>query len=218
MIGALIGPGRWTAVLAIGIFAIPVFVRVSNGVALRGRTLDFCLAAQAAGKNRLRITLDHILPNIAGAVIVQATIQIGLAILVEAGLGFLGLSLAPPAPSWGRMLSEAQTYLDQAPWMALAPGITIAVAVLGLNLLGDGLRPMTIDVDLRAIRLKRWGRPAETLVADIAFSIPSGSTLGIVGESGSGKSLTALAIMGLLPAAIRAEGKVMLDGTDLLTL
>lgn len=142
MIAALIGPGRWTAVLAIGIFAVPVFIRVSRGAALRIWSLDFCLAAQAAGKNRLRITLDHVLPNIAGAVIVQATIQIGLAILVEAGLGFLGLSLAPPAPSWGRMLSDAQTYLDRAPWMAIAPGITIAIAVLGLNLLGDGLRDL----------------------------------------------------------------------------
>lgn len=142
MIAALIGPGRWTAVLSIGIFAIPVFIRVARGAALRIWSLDFCLAAQAAGKNRLRITTDHVLPNIAGDIIIQATIQIGLAILVEAGLGFLGLSLAPPAPSWGRMLSDAQTYLDQAPWMAIAPGITIAIAVLGLNLLGDELRDL----------------------------------------------------------------------------
>jgi peptide/nickel transport system permease protein len=98
------------------------------------------VAAQTAGKGRLRITIDHVLPNIAGALVVQATIQIGLAILVEAGLSFLGLSLPPPAPSWGRMLSDAQTYLSQAPWMAIAPGVTIAIAVLGLNLLGDGLR------------------------------------------------------------------------------
>jgi peptide/nickel transport system permease protein len=140
MIAALIGPGGGTAVLAIGIFNIPVFIRVSRGVALRVWALDFCLAAQAAGKGRFRITVDHVLPNIAGTVAVQATIQIGLAILVEAGLSFLGLSLAPPAPSWGRMLSDAQTYLAQAPWMAIAPGVTIAIAVLGLNLLGDGLR------------------------------------------------------------------------------
>jgi peptide/nickel transport system permease protein len=140
MIAALIGPGGGTAVLAIGLFNIPVFIRVSRGAALRIWALDFCLAAQAAGKGRFRITVDHVLPNIAGAVAVQATIQIGLAILVEAGLSFLGLSLAPPAPSWGRMLSDAQTYLAQAPWMAIAPGVTIAIAVLGLNLVGDGLR------------------------------------------------------------------------------
>jgi peptide/nickel transport system permease protein len=140
MISALIGSGEFTAILAIGIFTIPVFIRVSRGAALRVWALDFCVAAQTAGKGRLRITVDHVLPNIAGALAVQATIQIGLAILVEAGLSFLGLSLPPPTPSWGRMLSEAQTYLSQAPWMAIAPGVTIAVAVLGLNLLGDGLR------------------------------------------------------------------------------
>lgn len=142
MIAALIGPGSSTAILAIGVFNIPVFIRISRGAALRVWSQDFCLAAQAAGKGRLRITLDHVLPNIAGALAVQATIQIGLAILVEAGLSFLGLSLPPPAPSWGRMLSDAQTYLSQAPWMAIAPGLTIALAVLGLNLLGDGLRDL----------------------------------------------------------------------------
>ena len=142
MIGALMGPGRSTAIAAIGIFAIPVFTRVSRGAALRVWTLDFCRAAECAGKGRLRITIDHVLPNIAGELAVQATIQIGLAILVEAGLSFLGLSLPPPAPSWGRMLSEAQTYLGQAPWMAIAPGVAIAVTVLGLNLLGDGLREL----------------------------------------------------------------------------
>lgn len=142
MIAALTGPGRTTAILAIGVFAIPVFTRMSRGAALRVWTLDFCLAAEGAGKSRLRITVDHVLPNIAGVLAVQATIQVGLAILVEAGLSFLGLSLPPPAPSWGRMLSEAQTYLGQAPWMAIAPGLTIAITVLGLNLLGDGLHEL----------------------------------------------------------------------------
>src|SRR5262249_14988131 len=103
---------------------------------------DFCLAAQAAGKGRLRITLEHVIPNIAGTLLVQATIQLALAILIEAGLSFLGLGLPPPAPSWGRMLSDAQTYLDGAPWLAIAPGGTIALAVLGFNLLGDGLRDL----------------------------------------------------------------------------
>ncbi|WP_442580767.1 ABC transporter permease [Mesorhizobium sp. ASY16-5R] len=140
MIAALIGPGGSTAILAIGIFNIPVFIRVSRGLAQRVWANDFCLAAQAAGKGVTRITLDHVLPNIAGGIVIQATIQIGLAILVEAGLSFLGLSLAPPAPSWGRMLSDAQTYLGQAPWMAIAPGLAVAIAVLGFNLLGDGLR------------------------------------------------------------------------------
>lgn len=140
MIAALIGSGAKTAIIAIALFNVPVFIRVSRGLAQRVWANDFCLAAQAAGKGGFRITVDHILPNIAGGVAIQATIQVGLAILVEAGLSFLGLSLAPPAPSWGRMLSDAQTYLSQAPWMAIAPGLAVAVAVLGFNLLGDGLR------------------------------------------------------------------------------
>ena len=140
MIAALIGSGAKTAIIAIALFNVPVFIRVSRGLAQRVWANDFCLAAQAAGKGGFRITVDHILPNIAGGVAIQATIQVWLAILVEAGLSFLGLSLAPPAPSWGRMLSDAQTYLSQAPWMAIAPGLAVAVAVLGFNLLGDGLR------------------------------------------------------------------------------
>ena len=140
MIAALIGAGSKTAIIAIGVFNIPVFIRVSRGLAQRVWAHDFCLAAQAAGKGAFRITIDHILPNIAGGIAIQATIQVGLAILVEAGLSYLGLSLAPPAPSWGRMLSDAQTYLSQAPWMAVAPGLAVAIAVLGFNLLGDGLR------------------------------------------------------------------------------
>ena len=114
--------------------------RLAYADALRVLARDFCLAARAAGKTRFRIGVDHVLPNIAGGLAVQATLQIGLAILIEAGLSFLGLGVRPPEPSWGRMLSEAQTYLAQAPWMTLAPGVTICLAVLGLNLLGDSLR------------------------------------------------------------------------------
>lgn len=140
MIAALTQPGRATATLAIGLFNVPVFARVTHAAARRVWAQPFCLAAEALGKAPWRITTDHVLPNIAGLLAVQATVQCGLAILVEAGLSFLGLSLPPPAPSWGRMLADAQTYLGQAPWMAIAPGLTIAAAVLGLNLLGDGLR------------------------------------------------------------------------------
>ncbi|MCW6508918.1 ABC transporter permease [Lichenifustis flavocetrariae] len=140
MIAALIGPGAGTAILAIAVFAVPVFARVSYSAAVTVWARDFCLAATMAGQSRFGITRDHILPNIAGTLAVQAAVQLGLAILVEAGLSFLGLSLPPPAPSWGRMLNEAQTYLGQAPWMAIAPGLAIALAVLGFNLLGDGLR------------------------------------------------------------------------------
>jgi peptide/nickel transport system permease protein len=142
MLSNILGPGKATAVIAIGVFIVPVFARIARGAALQVWARDFCLAAQAAGKGRLRITLEHVIPNIAGTLLVQATIQLALAILIEAGLSFLGLGLPPPAPSWGRMLSDAQTYLDGAPWLAIAPGGTIALAVLGFNLLGDGLRDL----------------------------------------------------------------------------
>jgi peptide/nickel transport system permease protein len=140
MLGALLGPGRLTAIVAIAVFMVPVFARVTRGAALQIWSRDYVLASRGAGKGAPRITFAHILPNIAGQIIVQATIQLGLAILTEAGLSFLGLGAPPPAPSWGRMLADAQTYMIQAPWLAIVPGATIALAVLGLNLLGDGLR------------------------------------------------------------------------------
>jgi len=140
MIGALIGSGPTTAVIAIAVFNVPVFARVTRGAALQIWARDYILAARAAGKGPLRITGEHILPNIASVLIVQATIQLALAILAEAGLSFLGLGVRPPNPSWGRMLADAQTFLAQAPHLALVPGCAIALSVLGLNLLGDGLR------------------------------------------------------------------------------
>ena len=140
MIGALLGSGPLAAILAIAVFNIPVFARVTRGVALQVWTLDYIAAARAIGKHPLRITWEDVMPNIAGALIVQVTIQLALAILTEAGLSYLGLGVRPPNPSWGRMLSDAQTYLSQAPHLAIAPGIAIALSVLGLNLLGDGLR------------------------------------------------------------------------------
>ena len=140
MLGALLGPGRATATLAIALFMVPVFARVSRGAALQVWSRDYVLAARGAGRGALAISLDHVLPNIAGQLVVQATIQLGLAVLTEAGLSFLGLGAPPPEPSWGRMLADAQTYMVRAPWLAVAPGATIALAVLGFNLLGDGLR------------------------------------------------------------------------------
>ena len=140
MLAAFLGGGRLTAVAAIAVFMVPVFARLTVGAAKQIWTRDYVLAAIGIGQSRLRITWHHVLPNVAGQIIVQVTIQLGLAILTEAGLSFLGLGLAPPAPSWGRMLAEAQTYLGQAPWLALLPGLCIALAVLGLNMLGDGLR------------------------------------------------------------------------------
>lgn len=152
MIGALIGSGPAAAVLAIATFNVPVFARVSRGVALQVWTFDYIAAARSLGKHPLRITWEDVLPNIAGVLIVQVTIQLALAILTEAGLSYLGLGVRPPNPSWGRMLSDAQTYLSQAPHLAIAPGLAIAISVLGLNLLGDGLRD-SLDPTLRGRNL-----------------------------------------------------------------
>ena len=112
---------------------------------------EFTLAARVAGKGTARVTLEHVLPNIASVLIVQATIQFALAILAEAGLSYLGLGTQPPAASWGKMLNDAQTFMFQAPYLAVFPGCAIALTVLGLNLLGDGLRDV-LDPRLRRVR------------------------------------------------------------------
>jgi peptide/nickel transport system permease protein len=152
MLGAVLGSGPLAAVLAIAVFNVPVFARVSRGVALQVWTFDYVAAARALGKHPLRITWEDVLPNIAGVLIVQVTIQLALAILTEAGLSYLGLGVRPPNPSWGRMLSDSQTFLSQAPHLAIAPGVAIALSVLGLNLLGDGLRD-ALDPTLRGREL-----------------------------------------------------------------
>lgn len=140
ILGAFLGSGRFTAITAIAVFMIPVFARVTLAAALQAWSRDYVLAARAIGNSRLTISVRHVLPNIMNQTIVHAAIQLGLAILTEAGLSFLGLGVAPPAPTWGRMLADSQTYLGLAPWLAILPGLTIALAVLGFNLLGDGLR------------------------------------------------------------------------------
>ncbi|MHA3979927.1 ABC transporter permease [Halovulum sp. GXIMD14794] len=140
LITAVFGPSALNAIIAIGIFNVPVFARVTRGAALSLWTREFILAARTAGKGRARISVEHILPNIANLLIVQGTIQFSLGILAEAGLSYVGLGAQPPTPSWGRMLAEAQTMISFAPHLALVPGLSIVLTVLGLNLMGDGLR------------------------------------------------------------------------------
>jgi peptide/nickel transport system permease protein len=140
MMTAVFGAGIVNAIIAIGIFNIPNFARITRASANAVWAREFVLAARACGKGPLRITLDHILPNIASVLVVQTTIRFAIAILAEAALSYLGLGTQPPNPSWGRMLAEAQTLLFQAPLLAVFPGLAIVLAVLGLNLLGDGLR------------------------------------------------------------------------------
>jgi peptide/nickel transport system permease protein len=148
MITALFGPGAVNAIIAIGIFNIPVFARLTRGAGLVVWQRDFVMAARAAGKGDVRISLEHVLPNVSSVLIVQGTIQFALAILAEAGLSYLGLGAQPPQPSWGKMLAEAQTLLQLAPHLVLVPGLVIAFTVLGLNLFGDGLRDV-LDPRLR---------------------------------------------------------------------
>lgn len=145
---AIFGPSAINAMIAIGIFNIPVFARLAHGGSLALWQREFILSAQTSGKTRARITIEHIMPNLLNILIVQGTIQFSLGILIEAGLSYLGLGTQPPDPSWGKMLSEAQTMMYFASYLAIFPGIAIVFAVLGLNLLGDGLRDI-FDPKLR---------------------------------------------------------------------
>lgn len=140
IITAVFGPSAVNAMIAIGIFNIPVFARITRGASMGLWKRDYVLAARCAGRGDVAITLDHILPNIGHVLIVQATIQFALAIVAEAGLSYVGLGTQPPMPSWGKMLNDAQTYIYDAPHLAIFPGLAITFAVLGLNMLGDGLR------------------------------------------------------------------------------
>ncbi len=140
LITAVAGPGAVNAIIAIGIFNIPVFARVTRGGALDLWSRDYVLAARVAGKGPIAISFEHLLPNLAGLLLVQGTIQFSLGVIAEAGLSYVGLGAQPPSPSWGRMLNEAQTLTALAPTLALFPGLAVVMFVLGLNLLGDGLR------------------------------------------------------------------------------
>ena len=152
LITAIFGAGAVNAIIAIGIFNIPVFARITRGAALSLWQREFILAARVAGKSAARISVEHILPNVTNLLIVQGTIQFSLGILAEAGLSYVGLGAQPPTPSWGRMLADAQTLVSIAPHMALVPGFAIILTVLGLNLMGDGLRDY-LDPRLRVARV-----------------------------------------------------------------
>lgn len=142
LLTALAGPGASNAIVALGVFNIAVLARVTRGAARQVWRREFVRAALALGRGPASVTLVHVLPNVAGVVAVQATVLYAVAILNEAALSYLGLGIQPPSPSWGKMLNDAQTFLFTAPLQAVFPGAAVAVSVLGLNLLGDGLRDL----------------------------------------------------------------------------
>ena len=139
-LAAFLGPSLSNAMIAIGISATPVFIRLTRGQVMTVKVEDYVEAARAIGNPPWRIALFHILPNILPALLVQATLSIAAAIIAEAALSFLGLGQQPPAPSWGSMLNAAQRFLTNAPWIAIWPGLAIFLVVLSFNLVGDGLR------------------------------------------------------------------------------
>jgi peptide/nickel transport system permease protein len=139
-LAAFLGPSLTNAMIAIGVSATPVFIRLTRAQVLAVKVEDYVEAARAVGNPHWRIALRHVLPNILPPLIVQSTLAIAAAIIAEASLSFLGLGQQPPAPSWGSMLNTAKNYVDNAPWMALWPGLSIFLLVLSFNLLGDGLR------------------------------------------------------------------------------
>jgi peptide/nickel transport system permease protein len=147
-IAAMLGPGLDNAALAIAVVFAPLFSRVARGPVIAERGKDHVVAALGLGAGATRVVFRHILPNVLAPLIVQASVSLAYAILTEAALSYLGLGTQPPAPSWGTMLNEGRTYLETAPWMSVFPGLAIMLAVLGFNLLGDGLRAV-LDPQVR---------------------------------------------------------------------
>jgi peptide/nickel transport system permease protein len=139
-LAAFLGPSLSNAMIAIGVSATPVFVRLTRAQVLNVKVEDYIEAARAVGNPPWRVAWRHVMPNVVAPLIVQATLAIAAAVIAEASLSFLGLGQQPPAPSWGSMLNTAKDYVDNAPWMAIWPGLSIFLLVLSFNLVGDGLR------------------------------------------------------------------------------
>jgi peptide/nickel transport system permease protein len=148
---AVFGAGLFNVMLAIGVGSIPMFARVIRAETRATRDRDYVAASRSIGASHPRIVRKHILPNITASIIVLATTRVGTAILTESSLSFLGLGIRPPTPSWGVMVAEGRAYLEQAPWIALFPGVVVMVTLLSFNLFGDGLRD-ALDVRLRGSR------------------------------------------------------------------
>ncbi|WP_372621336.1 dipeptide/oligopeptide/nickel ABC transporter permease/ATP-binding protein [Falsiroseomonas sp.] len=249
LVVTLLGPGTGTLILVLSILYLPGFVRVTFAEVLSARGQDYVEAVRALGAPTPRILSRSVLPNIAGPVLVQFSLAVAAAVVVESGLSFLGLGVVPPTPSWGLMIRGARATMEQAPTYLLYPCLALTFTILSMNLLCDALRdvvdrkggsrirhPRTwtdrvlpglfpardpaplLDVQGLTVEIATPGgiiRPVE----DVSFAVRAGSTLAIVGESGSGKSITATAVMGLLPPVAQVTaGVARFEGRDLLGL
>jgi oligopeptide/dipeptide ABC transporter ATP-binding protein len=243
---AVLGPGLVSAMVAVGIVLSTRFARLTRGAVLAEREQLYIDAAHVTGIAPSRIMVRHLLPNVVTPLTVQASLTLGVVLILEAALSFVGVGAAPGTPSWGRMLSDAQLFVGTQPFLPVTPGIAISLAVLAFNVLGDGIRDalgQTTTVIRRPhIRVVAAGAPVEEtggllnvahlevhartpsggavqLLDDVTLRVEAGKVLGLVGESGSGKSMTALAITGLLPPAVAVtDGSVRLDGRQLMGL
>jgi peptide/nickel transport system permease protein len=248
LVVTLLGPGTGTLILVLSILYLPGFVRVTFAEVLSARGQDYVEAVRALGAPTPRLLARSVLPNIAGPVLVQFSLAVAAAVVVESGLSFLGLGVVPPTPSWGLMIRGARATMEAAPTLLLWPCLALTLTVLAMNLLCDAVRdavdkrggarpprPRAIDrvlpgllpvrdpaplLDVRGLTVE-IATPAGPIrpVEDVSFAVAPGRTLAIVGESGSGKSLAATAVMGLLPPVARvAAGAALFDGRDLFAM
>ena len=224
---ATLGSGAINAMVAIGIFAIPTFARLSRANANAIWSREFVLAARASGKGTAQITVEHILPNIMSVIVVQATIEFALAILAEAALSYLGIGSQPPTPSWGRMLSEVQTLGISKSLARCLSGGSHRISRAGPQPAGRRfaglIRPPSGKETMTLLAVEDLTVTLDTIhglghaVRNLSFELMPGNTLGIVGESGCGKSMTALSILGLLPENAVTTGSIYFDHRNLLT-
>jgi peptide/nickel transport system permease protein len=238
LVVTLLGPGTDTLVAVLALVFLPNFARVAYGTALSVRERDFVTAMQAIGASPVRIILRTLLPNIAGPLLVQFSLVIGAAIILEAGLSFLGLGAVPPTASWGLMIGDARATMLQHPLLMIWPCLALSLTILGVNIVCDGLRdridphPIAESLFGRKPAASRGAAPSDdllsidnlsvsigetALVKSVSLAVRPGEVLALVGASGSGKSLTSLAVMGLLSDRLDASGRISMTGQDVLS-